>query len=127
MHVEVAVVSLSNDLRVIGCPLHGMSNRISYSSAVNQIEVGYILVPTDTPRTLFIVLDMSHKKVRIVIRFYVNGISCTNEGNLLPVWNNTALKTSFEESIIGAIRLYHLVDQETVHIIAILYYHLFTL
>jgi hypothetical protein len=37
--VEVVIVSLSTDFPVLGCPIHGGNNRISYSAVVNQAEV----------------------------------------------------------------------------------------
>jgi hypothetical protein len=51
MLVEVAIVSLSNDLPVLGCPIHG-SNIISCRPILNQAEARSLKMPTDNNKNI---------------------------------------------------------------------------
>jgi hypothetical protein len=58
MIIEVAVVSLNNDIPMLGCPIHKFVVLL-----VNQGECDNFQVSTGVPG----ILDMFHKKVRIII------------------------------------------------------------
>jgi hypothetical protein len=97
MLVEVDIVSLSNGLPVLGCPIHRGNNKISLSPVVKQVEVRTLSSPQRYAENIHHVSQEGAYCHMIPSHEWI--VLLELNGYLFPLRSTTAFKFSFERSI----------------------------